>query len=113
MNRYNPARVSDEPAASILEIEPIQGGLRVRGQVDLSNVDAFRQAVTDRASGASELVLDLGQCTYMGSEGIGVLIEAVKLLDGGRLVLRSPSGILMKVLDVAGLSKLPNVEISD
>jgi anti-anti-sigma factor len=104
--------VSDEPAASILEIEPVEGGLSVRGQVDLSNVDAFLKAVTDKAAGAAELVLDLGECTYMGSEGIGVLIEALRSLEGGRLVLRSPSGIIMKVLDLAGLSKLPSVEIS-
>jgi len=111
-NRYNPGRVSDEPAASILEIEQVEGGLRIRGQVDLSNVDAFLKAVTEKASGAAELVLDLAECTYMGSEGIGVLIEALKSLEGGRLVVRSPSGIIMKVLDLAGLSKLPNVEIS-
>jgi anti-anti-sigma factor len=105
--------VSDELAESILEIQPIEGGFRVRGQVDLSSVEAFRAAVTDGAPGAGELVLDLRECTYMGSEGIGVLIEAVQSLAGGRLVLRSPSGILMKVLDLAGLTKLPNVEISE
>lgn len=105
--------MSDEPAQGILEIEQVEGGLRVRGQVDLSNVGAFREAVIGKASGGAELVLDLGECTYMGSEGIGVLIEAVQSLAGGRLVLRSPGGIIKKVLDLAGLSKLPSVEISE
>jgi anti-anti-sigma factor len=86
--------------------------VRVSGQVDLSNADRFREAVMAGARGATELTLDLEDCTYMGSEGIGVLIEAVKELGDGRLVLKSPSGILLKVLDIAGLSKLPNVDIS-
>jgi anti-anti-sigma factor len=101
-----------EPAGSILTLDAFDGGVRVSGQVDLSNAGRFREAVMTAAGGASLLTLDLQDCTYMGSEGLGVLIEAVKELGDGRLVLRSPSGILMKVLDIAGLSKLPNVEIA-
>lgn len=102
----------EDPAASILTIETIDGGVRITGQVDLSNAERFRKAVMAAARGAAELTLDLEDCTYMGSEGIGVLIEAMKELGDGRLMLRSPSGILLKVLDIAGLSKLPNVDIS-
>ena len=103
---------TEEPTGSILSIDSIDGGLRISGQVDLSNADTFRNAVLAAAGGTPKLALDLTDCSYMGSEGIGVLIEAVKALGQGRLVLRAPSGILLKVLDVAGLSKLPNVEIS-
>lgn len=105
--------MSDDPAGSILAIDSIEGGLRVRGQVDLSNVEAFREAVSAGAGSPADLTLDLSECSYMGSEGIGVLIEAVKALEGRSLILRSPGGILMKVLDLAGISKLPNVVISD
>lgn len=104
--------MSDQPAARILSIDRIDGGLQLSGQVDLSSVEEFRTALEAVSTGASELTLDLANCTYMGSEGIGVLIEAVKSLGEGRLLLRSPSGILMKVLDLSGLSQLPNVEIS-
>lgn len=104
--------MTDEPAGDILSVEPIEGGLRVVGQVDLSNVELLRDAIGRAASGASELVLDLSECTYMGSEGIGALIEAVRWLGHGRLILRSPSGILMKVLDLAGITKLPNVHVA-
>ncbi len=104
--------MTDQPAKKILSIDRVDGMLRVAGQVDLSNVEGFRDALGEAAPNTSELVLDLSECTYMGSEGIGVLIETVKLLGDGRLVLRSPSGILLKVLDLSGLGKLPNVEIT-
>jgi anti-anti-sigma factor len=56
-------------------------------------------------------VVDLTGCTFIGSEGIGVLIDAVKALGSGQLVLRSPRGIVTKVLVLSGLAKLPNVQM--
>jgi anti-anti-sigma factor len=106
------AAVPEQPAETILAVDRIDGGVRVTGQVDLSSVDGFRDALSNAAKNTSELVVDLSECTYMGSEGIGVLIETVRSLAQGRLVLRSPSGIIQKVLDLSGLGNLPNVEIS-
>ena len=102
----------EEPSETILAVDRIDGGLRVAGQVDLSSVEGFRRALSTAAEGTSELVIDLSSCTYMGSEGIGALIETVQSLGEGRLVLRSPSGIIQKVLDLSGLGNLPNVEIA-
>lgn len=104
--------MTEVPAESILAVDRIDGGFRVSGQVDLSNIDRFREALEKAAPKASELVVDLSECTYMGSEGIGALIETVQSLGERRLVLRSPSGIIQKVLDLSGLGNLPNVEIS-
>ena len=94
-----------------LSIEAIEGGFRVTGLIDLSTVDQFRQAAAASAIPASDLVVDLTGCTFIGSEGIGVLIDALKALGSGQLILRSPPGIVRKVLDLAGLAKFPNVQI--
>jgi anti-anti-sigma factor len=101
-----------EAAPSILSVDRIDGGVRVTGQVDLSSVERFRDALTAAAENADEMIVDLGGCTYLGSEGIGVLIETVQALGEGRLILRSPNGLTQKVLDLSGLGNLPNVEIS-
>ena len=101
-----------EAAPSILSVDRIEGGVRVTGQVDLSSIDRFREGLAAAAEKSEELVVDLSGCTYLGSEGIGVFIETVQALGEGRLVLRSPSGITQKVLDLSGLGNLPNVEIS-
>ncbi|MGH2711764.1 MAG: STAS domain-containing protein [Actinomycetota bacterium] len=103
--------MNEEPARNILAIEPVDGGLRIIGQVDLSNMDSFREAVTEAASGAWELVLDLAECTYMGSEGLSVLIETSKGLGEGSLTLRGPSDFLQKVFDLTGIERLPNVRV--
>jgi anti-anti-sigma factor len=98
--------------ADSVRIEPIEGGLRVAGQIDLSTVDRFRSAVEGAVPGSERLVIDLTGCSYMGSEGIGVLVRALQELGSGRLVLRSPTRVVRKVLDLAGLARLPNVEIT-
>ena len=96
----------------ILEIDRIDGGLRIRGEVDLSNIERFSEEVHGAARPGVELVLDLSECEYMGSEGIGVLIQAWKVVrDGGRLVLRSPNPTLRRVLVLAGLQKFPQVDM--
>jgi anti-anti-sigma factor len=102
-----------EPAGGIMTIDRIEGGFRLVGEVDLSTVDQFREALAEAARDSSELVLDLRECTFLGSEGIGVLIEAAQSLDGGRLILRSPNDLVSKVLDLAGLSRLPNVDVQN
>ena len=95
-----------------LSIEPIEGGFRVVGQIDLATVERFRHAAAAGVSHGSELIVDLSGCSFLGSEGIGVLIDALRALgSAGRLVLRSPRGIIPKVLHLAGLAKLPNVRI--
>jgi anti-sigma B factor antagonist len=97
----------------LLEIDRIDGGLRIRGEVDLSNVERFAQEVHGAARPGTELLIDLSECEYMGSEGIGVLIQAWKIVrdDGGKLVLRSPNTTLRRVLVLAGLEKFPQVDM--
>ncbi|MGH2684121.1 MAG: STAS domain-containing protein [Actinomycetota bacterium] len=99
---------------AVLEIEPIEDGLRITGEVDLSNIERFSEEVRGAAHPGRLLVLDLSRCDYLGSEAIGVLIEAWKQVrDGGRLVLRSPRPTMRRVLELAGLGKFPDVHISD
>ena len=95
-------------------IEPITDGLRIRGEVDLSNIERFSAEVRGAASPGEVLILDLSECHYLGSEGIGTLIEAWKVVrDGGRLVLRSPLPTMRRVLELAGLTKFPSVEMTN
>jgi anti-sigma B factor antagonist len=105
--------VNEEVASDgLLDIERIDGGLAIRGEVDLSNIDRFSQEVHGAARPGIELIVDLSECRYMGSEGIGVLIQAWKVVrDGGRLVLRAPTPTLRRVLEMAGLEKFPQVDM--
>lgn len=79
--------------------------------IDLSTVDRFRQSAAAAVTPGSDLTVDLWGCTFMGSEGIGILIETVKALGSNDLILRSPSSIVTKVLELSGLEKFPNVKV--
>jgi anti-anti-sigma factor len=104
--------VTEHVAEDGLSIESIEGGFRVAGQIDMATVDQFRQAATAAVAEGAELVMDLSGCSFLGSEGIGILIDTVKALGAdGRLILRAPHGIIPKVLELSGLAKLPTVRI--
>ena len=99
---------------ALLEIERIPDGLAIRGEVDLSNIDRFATEVRRAARPGEVLAIDLSGCDYMGSEGIGVLIEAWKQVrDDGSLILRAPSTTMRRVLELAGLGKFPSIEITE
>ena len=97
-----------------LEIERIESprALRVIGEVDLSNVATLAQAVKTEIDQTGSVTMDLAGCTYIGSEGIGVLIEAWnRVKESGRLVLQSPTGMVRRVLELAGIERFPGVEV--
>lgn len=97
-----------------LEIDRTPGALRVVGEVDLSTATTLEEAVLGELRGTRVLTLDLADCSYIGSEGIGILLKAWnELQDGGRIVLRSPTGVVRRVLELAGLDRFPGVEIVD
>lgn len=78
----------------------------VRGEVDIATTPAFDAAVTAAlAAGATELVVDLGGVTFMGSRGLAGLLQAQRLVRerGGRLVLHEPS---RAVRDLLGMTRL-------
>jgi anti-sigma B factor antagonist len=97
-----------------LEIERIESprALRVIGEVDLSNVATLAQAVKTEIDQTGSVTMDLAGCTYIGSEGIGVLIEAWnRVKEGGQIVLRSPTGMVRRVLELAGIERFPGVDV--
>jgi stage II sporulation protein AA (anti-sigma F factor antagonist) len=58
-----------------------------------------------RADGATSVVLVLSGLTFVDSSGLRVLIAADRSLAdaGGRLVLRSPSDTVRRLLEITGL----------
>jgi anti-anti-sigma factor len=57
-------------------------------------------------------VLDCEGLVFLGSEGIRILIEVARSLEGrGDLVIRNASGICRRVIELAGLDRLPNLRL--
>jgi anti-sigma B factor antagonist len=81
----------------------------VSGEIDLFTAPEFKQCVTDLIeAGASQVVIDLTQTTFLDSTGLGVLIGAVKRLRGrdGELVIVNTDETIAKTFEITGLDQI-------
>jgi anti-anti-sigma factor len=78
------------------------------GEIDLSNIDAFNQALTaattESAGGAGGLTVDLSAVEYLDSAAINALFASA---DHFHLIAHP---LLMPILRISGLSELVTIE---
>jgi anti-anti-sigma factor len=79
------------------------------GEIDLSNIDAFKQAlttaITEAASSSETLTVDLAAVEYVDSAAINVLFARAENIH--KLVAHP---LLMNILTISGLTELVTVE---
>jgi anti-anti-sigma factor len=89
-------------------------GLRVIGEVDISNVAVLSEAIDRQLALEGDLTLDLSEVTFMDSAGIQTLFRAARSLERrGTLVLVSPQPRLISVFRYVLLDSRANVEIRE
>nr|WP_296067948.1 STAS domain-containing protein [uncultured Actinoplanes sp.] len=86
--------------------------VKVGGQLDMDTapeLDDFLQQVAD--GGAVQVVLDLGDVSFLDSSGLGVLVVWLKVLQsrGGRLSVAAVQKLVAYVLRVAAVDQVLNV----
>ena len=85
------------------EISPEACEIRIEGELDL----AVAGQLVESISGCSNLLvlIDLGRCDFIDSTGIAVIVRADRERSkrGGRVVVHSPGGQVLRVLTVTGL----------
>jgi anti-sigma B factor antagonist len=87
--------------------------LHVTGEVDLATAEEIGQAATTALdAGATALVIDLHQVTFLDSTGLAVLVAVNNhaTAGGARLTIRGPSPRVRKVLRITGLDEFLPVE---
>lgn len=87
--------------------------LVLAGDLDVHSAPLVQQAVAAAVrEGASDVVLDLRDVSFVDSSGLGVLIACHKrtLRESCRLVLRSPSHRVARLLAVTTLDRVLAVE---
>jgi anti-anti-sigma factor len=83
--------------------------LRLKGELDGSTVDRFREEVAEAAALAQrqgcDLVVDLRRVAFIGLVGLYALTDEAHRLRSRdrRLLLRSPSAMVMRTLQITGL----------
>jgi anti-sigma B factor antagonist len=90
------------PEQAWYEVDKIDGCAVVRagGEIDSHTVHAFHEVVTEAASLASRVVIDLSQVTFVDSSGLGGLILARRKARerGGSVSLVSPPPMVRRLL---------------
>ncbi len=78
----------------------------VHGEVDLSEAGELRAVLNDACTGPHAVIqLDLGDVHFMGSTGIGVLVEVHQRLagEGRRLEVLHTSLTIRSAFEIAGV----------
>ncbi|MFC4031098.1 STAS domain-containing protein [Streptomyces polygonati] len=81
--------------------------LAARGEIDMSNVDAFRSALAEAIPPGGTLRVDLTDVAYLDSAGLAVLFDhaaRISLIAGA---------LLEPVLTISGLTEIVTVEIPE
>jgi anti-sigma B factor antagonist len=87
-------------------------GLRLAGEIDLSNTDQLTEALEPEVSQGGDLTLDVSALEFIDSSGMRVLIRAlIDLEDRGRLVLVRPREPLRRLIAVMGLERFGNLQV--
>ena len=74
------------------------------GEIDLSNVDTFDQALTDATSGGARVTVDLSAVEYLDSAAINALFARADHID----LVAHP--LLIPILTMSGLNELVGIE---
>jgi anti-sigma B factor antagonist len=78
------------------------------GEIDLSNVDHFIQALTTASAGTrGPITIDLSTVRYLDSAGINALFDHADKVDGLHVIVHP---LLVRVLNISGLNKIATVE---
>jgi len=82
--------------------------ISLRGELDVATEPAFRAELDAVVAAPCRVVVDMSDLEFMDSSGLSTLVRARQQLlgEGGELVVRHPSGIVRRVLEVSGLTVL-------
>ena len=80
----------------------------VVGDLDLTNAEELRSAVDWALRGASHVVFDMSELTFMDSSGLAVLIDAAVRAES--VVLRSVAPMVTRVIELTGVGTMFRIE---
>jgi anti-anti-sigma factor len=82
----------------------------VQGEVDLFTAEEFTAAVEEACMRGC--LLDLGEVSFMDSNGLRILLGAAARRDGAPLIMR-PSAAVRRLFEVAAPMGVPGLQFGD
>ena len=89
------------------------GILCLSGVLDLASDEDLLIAFRTMSNYGSEVVLDLSELRFIDSAGIRALLTVAEEASPRVVVLRSPRGIVRKVIDLTRLEESASVRVED
>ena len=84
------------------------------GEIDHHTAKKIRDEIDNavEVNKPSTLVLDFGEVGFMDSSGIGLVMGRFKTMQavGGKIVVQNPSLHIKKVMRLAGLDRIANIQ---
>ena len=84
------------------------------GEIDNHSAAQIRETIDESIIQAApaELILDFARVTFMDSSGIGLVMGRFRLMQetGGKVILQNLPAPLRKVMKLAGLDKLAEIQ---
>ncbi len=82
--------------------------VHVGGGLDLATSGELRADMSELVGAGSALVLDLTEVPFVDSIGISALLatRSAALEHGGSLVVRNPTNVVRRALELTGLDRL-------
>ena len=88
--------------------------IKLRGEIDHHSAVAVRSAIDDmiRTKRPAELIIDMSAVDFMDSSGLGLIMGRYSLMQkiGGEFALRNPNERIVKIFELAGLSRMVRIE---
>jgi anti-sigma B factor antagonist len=107
---------SDPPPVLTIEAHDRDDGrtcVLLTGELDMVSAPSLRESLTAlMGEVAGDLVLDIGELSFIDSSGLALFVEVHKTLDdaGHRLTLLRPSPMACRILAISGLDGYLRIE---
>ncbi|MGH8791956.1 MAG: MEDS domain-containing protein [Stackebrandtia sp.] len=96
-----------EPLLHMAEL-PDRAGLRVRGEIDETNLADFAAALAELRRSRESIHLDVAELRHASIAAVRLLADTAEALeDGLRITLHSPAPVIVTALRVCGWDRLP------
>lgn len=89
-------------------------GLRLAGELDLESADELAQELNPLVEEGGDVYLDVSKLEFVDSTGVSVIARAAVAVEGrGSVVVLHPDPMLRRIFAIAGLERLPGLEVRD
>ena len=89
--------------------------VEVRGEIDLSTVPVFKDALTAATETGTHVIINMTDVSYMDSSGFGTLLSAKKQLrsSGGSIHLVGCNDVIARMLHITRLNTIFSLHASE